>query len=100
MPPLHRAILRASFHKSPTHAGRSDMTELTLRVNGRDRTVDLGDPDTPLLYVLRDDFALHGPKFGCGLGQCGSCSVIVNGQAVRSCMTKAASVAGQEITTL
>lgn len=76
------------------------MSELTLRVNGRDRTVDLGDPDTPLLYVLRDDFALHGPKFGCGLGQCGSCSVIVNGQVVRSCMTKAASFAGQEITTL
>ena len=76
------------------------MTELTLRVNGHDRTVDLGDPDTPLLYVLRDDLALHGPKFGCGLGQCGSCSVIVNGQAVRSCMTKAAAVAGQEITTL
>ena len=76
------------------------MSELTLRVNGRDRTVDLGDPDTPLLYVLRDDFALHGPKFGCGLGQCGSCSVIVNGQAVRSCMTKAASLAGQEIITL
>ena len=76
------------------------MTELTLRVNGRDRTVNLGDPDTPLLYVLRDDLALHGPKFGCGLGQCGSCSVIVNGQAVRSCMTKAAAVAGQEITTL
>ena len=76
------------------------MTELTLRVNGRNRTVDLGDPDTPLLYVLRDDFALHGPKFGCGLGQCGSCSVIVNGQAMRSCTTKAASVAGQEIITL
>lgn len=76
------------------------MSELTLRVNGRDRTVDLGDPDTPLLYVLRDDLALHGPKFGCGLGQCGSCSVIVNGQAVRSCMTKAASLAGQEIITL
>ena len=76
------------------------MTELTLRVNGRDRAVDLGDPDTPLLYVLRDDLGLHGPKFGCGLGQCGSCTVIVNGQAVRSCMTKAASAAGQEITTL
>ena len=76
------------------------MTDLTLRVNGRDRTVDLGDPDTPLLYVLRDDFALHGPKFGCGLGQCGSCAVIVDGQTVRSCMTKAASVAGKAITTL
>lgn len=73
---------------------------ITLRVNGSDRAVDLGDPDTPLLYVLRDDLALHGPKFGCGLGQCGSCAVIVDGQAVRSCMTKAASVAGKTITTL
>jgi len=76
------------------------MSDLTLNVNGRDRTISLGDPDTPLLYVLRDDLALQGPKFGCGLGQCGSCSVIVDGQAVRSCMTKAATVAGRKITTL
>jgi nicotinate dehydrogenase subunit A len=76
------------------------MSELTLHVNGRDRAITLGDPDTPLLYVLRDDLALHGPKFGCGLGQCGACSVMVDGQAVRSCMTKAASVAGRKITTL
>jgi nicotinate dehydrogenase subunit A len=76
------------------------MTDLTLHVNGRDRAIDLGDPDTPLLYVLRDDLALHGPKFGCGHGQCGSCSVIVDGRAVRSCVTKAASVAGKKITTL
>ena len=76
------------------------MTDLTLHVNGRDRAVDLGDPDTPLLYVLRDDLALRGPKFGCGHGQCGSCTVIVDGRAVRSCVTKAASVAGQKITTL
>jgi len=76
------------------------MTDIILHVNGRDRPVSLGDPDTPLLYVLRDDLALHGPKFGCGLGQCGSCSVLVDGQAVRSCMTKAASVTGRNITTL
>jgi len=76
------------------------MTDLTLHVNGRDRGIDLGDPDTPLLYVLRDDLALRGPKFGCGHGQCGSCTVIVDGRAVRSCVTKAASVAGQKITTL
>jgi len=72
------------------------MTDLTLHVNGRDHAIDLGDPDTPLLYVLRDDLALHGPKFGCGHGQCGSCSVIVDGKAVRSCVTKAASVAGKK----
>lgn len=76
------------------------MTDLTLHVNGQGRAVSLGDPDTPLLYVLRDELALHGPKFGCGLGQCGSCTVLVDGQAVRSCMTKAASVAGKRIVTL
>jgi nicotinate dehydrogenase subunit A len=88
------------FHPSPTYKAESDMTALTLHVNGRDRAIDLGDPDTPLLYVLRDDLALHGPKFGCGLGQCGSCAVLVDGQTVRSCMTKAASLAGKKITTL
>jgi nicotinate dehydrogenase subunit A len=76
------------------------MIDITLHVNDRDRVVNLGDPDTPLLYVLRDDLALHGPKFGCGLGQCGACTVIVDGQAVRSCTTTAASVAGKTITTL
>src|SRR5438874_205275 len=76
------------------------MTDLSLHVNGRDRVINLGDPDTPLLYVLRDDLGLHGPKFGCGLGQCGSCTVLVDGQAVRSCVTRAVSVAGKTITTL
>ncbi len=76
------------------------MSRLTLRVNGEDRVIDLGDPDTPLLYVLRDDLQLHGPKFGCGLGQCGACMVIVNGAAVRSCVVPAAAMAGKEITTL
>ena len=76
------------------------MSRLTLRVNGQDRITDLGDPATPLLYVLRDDLQLHGPKFGCGLGQCGACMVIVNGAAIRSCVIPAAAVAGQEITTL
>jgi nicotinate dehydrogenase subunit A len=73
---------------------------LTLKVNGRNRAVSLADPATPLLYVLRDDLGLHGPKFGCGLGQCGACSVIVDGKAVRACVTTAASVAGKSITTL
>ena len=76
------------------------MTDITLHVNGRDQAVSLSDPETPLLYVLRDDLGLHGPKFGCGLGQCGSCTVMVVGQAVRSCTTKTASVAGRKITTL
>ena len=76
------------------------MTQLTLHVNGRDREIGIDDPDTPLLYALRDDLALHGPKFGCGLGQCGACSVLLDGQVVRSCTTKAASVAGRKVTTL
>src|SRR5262245_42095937 len=75
------------------------MGAITLKVNGRSVTLD-ADPATPLLYILSDDLALRGPKFGCGLGQCGSCTVIVKGQAVRSCVTSVSSVAGGEITTL
>ena len=72
---------------------------ITLKVNGRSHTVDV-EPATPLLYVLSDDLTLNGPKFGCGLGQCGCCTVIANGQAIRSCVTPVSSVAGAEITTL
>ena len=73
--------------------------QVTLLVNGRTHTVD-ADPATPLLFVLSDDLALKGPKFGCGLGQCGACTVIVRGQAIRSCMTPVQAVAGAEVTTL
>src|ERR1044071_5871937 len=72
---------------------------IQLAVNGRPHTVDV-DPATPLLYVLSDDLALRGPKFGCGLGQCGSCPVIVKGQAVKSCVTPVNTVAGSDIATL
>jgi aerobic-type carbon monoxide dehydrogenase small subunit (CoxS/CutS family) len=75
------------------------MSNITLTVNGRSHTVDV-DPATPLLYVLSDDLALRGPKFGCGLGQCGACTVIMRGRAVRSCVTPVGTVAGAEITTL
>jgi len=74
------------------------MSAITLRVNGRSFTVDV-DPRTPLLYVLRNDLDLHGPRFGCGLGQCGACTVIIDGAAVRSCITPTSTVKG-EITTL
>ena len=70
----------------------------TLKVNGKTHTLDV-DPSTPLLYILRNDLGLQGPHFGCGLGQCGACTVIVNGVAIRSCITPASSVKG-EITTL
>jgi len=75
------------------------MSMITLKVNGRTHMLDV-DPATPLLYILSDDLALRGPKFGCGLGQCGCCTVIIKGQAVRSCVTPVSSVAGAEITTL
>lgn len=73
--------------------------QLTLNVNGEDRSVTIA-PDTPLLYVLRDDLGLHGPKFGCGLGECGACTVILNGAATRSCVTPAAATKGARIVTL
>ena len=72
---------------------------IRLMVNGSAREVT-ADPETPLLYVLRNDLALTGTKFGCGLGQCGSCTVIVDGQAVRSCMLPVQAVAGQAVTTI
>jgi aerobic-type carbon monoxide dehydrogenase small subunit (CoxS/CutS family) len=74
------------------------MANVTLRVNGASHTVDI-EPATPLLYILRNDLNLQGPRFGCGLGQCGACTVIVNGNAVRSCITPTSNVRG-EITTL
>src|SRR4026209_2069071 len=75
------------------------MSTITLKVNGRSHTLDL-DPATPLLYVLSDDLALNGPKFGCGLGQCGACTVIARGRAVRSCVTPVGTMDGAEVTTL
>jgi nicotinate dehydrogenase subunit A len=75
------------------------MSAITIKVNGQAHSIEV-DPSTPLLYVLSDDLALNGPKFGCGLGQCGACTVIVKGQAIRSCITPVKSVAGAEITTL
>src|SRR5437773_9573940 len=74
------------------------MSTVTLKVNGASHTVNV-EPSTPLLYVLRNDLGLEGPKFGCGLGQCGACTIILNGVAVRSCVTQTAAVRG-EITTL
>jgi aerobic-type carbon monoxide dehydrogenase small subunit (CoxS/CutS family) len=74
------------------------MSTITLKVNGRAHTVDI-EPMTPLLYILRNDVGVQGPRFGCGLGQCGACTVIINGAAVRSCVTPSSAVKG-EITTL
>ena len=75
------------------------MAVIRLTVNGRAQSVDV-DPETPLLYILSDELQLRGPKFGCGLGQCGACTAIVNGRAIRSCVTPVSSVQGATVTTL
>ena len=72
---------------------------IRIHVNGRDETVT-ADPDSPLLYALRDHLGLHGPKFGCGLGECGACTVIIDGKATRSCVTPLSAVGTSQITTL
>ena len=72
---------------------------IRLSINGQRHDVAV-DPDVPLLYVLRNDLGLHGTKFGCGLAQCGACTVLVAGQALRSCVTPVGAVAGQEVTTI
>jgi nicotinate dehydrogenase subunit A len=75
------------------------MARISLKVNGKTQVVDV-DPETPLLYVLRNDLQLNGPKFGCGLAQCGACTVILNGNAIRSCVTLVSAVQNQPVTTL
>ncbi len=75
------------------------MTKINLTVNGHPHAVDV-DPATPLLYVLTDDLRLRGPKFGCGLGQCGACTVLARGRAIRSCVTQVGEMKDAEIVTL
>lgn len=75
------------------------MSRLSLKVNGQVHAIDV-DPDTPLLYVLRDDLSQHNPRFGCGLGQCGACTVLVDNRPVRSCLLPVSRVAGKEVVTL
>src|SRR5689334_7677955 len=75
------------------------MARLSLKVNGKTHTVD-ADPECPLLYVLRDDLEMNNPRFGCGLGQCGACTVLVNNVPTRSCMLPLSRAAGKQITTL
>ena len=75
------------------------MARYEINVNGSKRPVQ-ADADSPLLYVLRDQLELHGPKFGCGLGQCGACTVHIDGQAVRSCVYPASAVGTRKVTTL
>ncbi len=74
--------------------------QIKLKVNGKAATLNVDDPDMPLLYALRNDLELNGPRFGCGLSQCGACTVHVDGQSVRSCVYPVWSAAGHEVTTL
>jgi aerobic-type carbon monoxide dehydrogenase small subunit (CoxS/CutS family) len=74
-------------------------SKLRIRVNGRQHAVS-ASPDTPLIYVLTNELALRGPRFGCGLAQCGSCSVLVDGKELRSCVTPVSAVEGKHVTTL
>src|SRR5579884_2437717 len=78
---------------------RCEVMATQITVNGTAQTVN-SSPDTPLLYVLRDELGLNGPKFGCGLSQCGACSVLINGRAVRSCVYQLSRVGDQQVTTL
>jgi aerobic-type carbon monoxide dehydrogenase small subunit (CoxS/CutS family) len=73
---------------------------IRLEVDGKSHTIAVDDPDMPLLYALRDELGLHNPRFGCGLAQCGACTVHVDGAAVRSCVTSVSSVEGKAVTTL
>ena len=75
------------------------MARISLQVNGKTQVLDV-DPETPLLYALRNDLQLNGPKFGCGLAQCGSCTVIINGNAIRSCVTPVSAAQNHSVTTL
>ena len=74
--------------------------KMTLNVNGKPVAITADDPQMPLLYALRDDLGLHGPRFGCGLGQCGACTVLVDGKAMRSCVMPVATIGGKKIVTL
>ena len=76
------------------------MATITFVLNGRQRSLKVDDPEMPLLYALRNDLDLHGPRFGCGLAQCGACTVHVNGKAVRSCTFPVAKAAGSKVLTL
>ena len=76
------------------------MATVTLKVNGAARAVEVSDPETPLLYVLRNDLALTGAHFGCGLAQCGACTVLLDGQAARSCVTPLSAVGSRAVTTV
>jgi len=98
-PHLKQRMLRQDTGAAVHIRGAEAMKTFTLQVNGNGRQVT-AESDTPLLYVLRNDLNLRGPRFGCGLGQCGACTVIIDGKAARSCITPLSSVGRKAVTTL
>jgi nicotinate dehydrogenase subunit A len=98
---LRRVLIAAVVMAAPRQHVEEALpnTSVTLRVNGKPRTVAI-EPDTPLLYALRDELGLTGPKFGCGLAQCGACTVTLNGRAIRSCVTPVSSVGDHPVVTI
>ena len=76
------------------------MAAVELTVNGKAQRLESWDPDVPLLYVLRNQLGLHGPKFGCGLGQCGACAVLIDGKIARACTVPLSTIAGSAVTTI
>src|SRR5579859_5973151 len=91
------SIILDALHKRRANTA---MATYQLQVNGKDSTVTIDDPSTPLLFVLQEDFQLNGPKFGCGLGQCGACTVLLNGKPIRSCITAISDADGHSVTSL
>jgi nicotinate dehydrogenase subunit A len=88
-----------SEHEPGAIQGGTSMARIELNVDGQAHTIE-ADPDMPLLYALRDDLGLKNPRFGCGLSQCGACTVLINGEPVRSCVTAVSSIGNKQVTTL
>src|SRR5437899_7391077 len=92
---MQQTIIARTAQKTLTESEKT----MQLTVNGSEHPV-VATPDTPLLYVLRDNLNLNGPKFGCGLGQCGACTVLLDGQPIRSCITPMSDAAGHDVITI
>src|SRR5690349_16743166 len=93
-----RSLQRNRRHLRQSPQGKASIMAINLKVNGTSHSVP-AEPDTPLLYVLRNDLALNAAKFGCGVAQCGACTVLIDGRAVRSCVTPIGNLGNAEITT-
>jgi len=92
-------VRRIIAARTQGNSEENSMARIELNVDGQAHTIE-ADPDMPLLYALRDDLGLRNPRFGCGLSQCGACTVLINGEPVRSCVTAVDSIGGKKITTL